>query len=58
MVLSVTSVVSWRSVLLMEDTGVSGEKPTTCSVASQTLSHDVVLSTLRHEHGSNSQLKW
>ena len=45
------SVISWQSVLLVEETGVSGEKH--CVVAShgQTLSHNVVLSTPRNERG-------
>ena len=45
------SVISWRSVLLAEETGVRGEKPLT----SQTLSHNVVSSTPRHEWDSSSQ---
>ena len=47
------SVISWRSVLLVEETG-ENYRP----VAShrQTLSHIVVSSTPRHERGSNSQL--
>jgi hypothetical protein len=40
------SDISWRSVLLVEEIGVSEE----------TLSHNVVSSTPRHERGSNSQL--
>ena len=47
------SVISWRLVLLVEDTGVSGENHR--PVASHTLSHDVASSTPRHERGSNSQ---
>ena len=49
------SVISWRSVLLLEETG-ENHRP----VAShgQTLSHNVVSSTPRHERGSNSQLQW
>jgi hypothetical protein len=46
------SVISWRSVLLVEETGVPGENHR------QTLSHNVVSSTPRHERGSNSQLYW
>ena len=47
------SVISWRSVLLVEETG-ENDRP----VAShcQTLSHNVVSSTPSHERGSNSQL--
>ena len=49
------SAISWRSDLLVEETGVN-HRP----VAShwQTLSHNVLSSTPRHEWGSNSQLKW
>jgi hypothetical protein len=39
-----SSAISWRSVLLVEESGV------------QTLSHNVVSSAPRHERGSNSQL--
>jgi hypothetical protein len=50
------SAISWRSVLLLEKTGVPGENYH-LSVARrwQTLTHNVVLSTPRHERGSNSQ---
>jgi hypothetical protein len=43
------SVISWRSVLLVEETRVPGKNH--CPVAShlQTLSHNVVLSTPHHE---------
>jgi hypothetical protein len=44
------SVTSWRSVLLVEETGVPGENHL------QTLSLNVVSSTLRHERNLNSQL--
>jgi hypothetical protein len=44
------SVISWQSVLLVEETGVPGENHW------QTLSHNVVSSAPRHEQGSNSQL--
>jgi len=40
------SVISWQPVLLVEETRVPGE----------TLSHNVVSSTPRHERDSNSQL--
>jgi len=42
------SVISWRSVLLMEETGVPGKSHW------QILSHNVVSSTPHHERGSNS----
>jgi hypothetical protein len=47
------SVISWRSVLLVEGTRENHQP-----VAShwQTLSHNVVSSTPHHERGSNSQL--
>jgi hypothetical protein len=50
------SAISWQSVLLVQETGVPKEnhRPTTSHC--QTLSHDVVLSTPRHEWDSNSQL--
>jgi hypothetical protein len=46
------SVISWGSILLVEETGVSGENH------QQTLSHNVILSTLHHQRDSNSQLQW
>jgi hypothetical protein len=47
------SVISWQSVLLVEETGENHQL-----VAShrQTLSYNVVLSTPRHKLVSNSQL--
>ena len=41
------SIISWRSVLLMEETGVSGEYHQPAVSHLQTLSHDVVSSTPR-----------
>ena len=41
------SVISWRSVLLVEETGENHR---------QTLSHNVVSSSPHHERDSNSQL--
>jgi len=49
------SVISWRSVLFMEETG-ENHRPVTSYL--QTLSHNVVSSTPRDERDSNSQLKW
>jgi hypothetical protein len=43
------SVISWRSVLLMEETGVPGKNHWPTTSHWQTLSHNVVLSTPRHE---------
>jgi hypothetical protein len=42
------SVILWRSVLLVEETGVSGENHL------QTLSHNVVSSSPHHKKDSNS----
>ena len=44
------SAISWRSVLLVDESGVSGEKHR------QTSSHNVVSNSSRHEWDSNSQL--
>ena len=41
------SVISWQSVLLMEDTGVPGENQRPAASHRQTLSHNVVQSTPR-----------
>jgi len=48
------SVISWRSVLLVEETRVSGENHRHDAKHLQTLSYNVVSSTLRHERDSNS----
>jgi len=50
------SVILWRSVLLVEEIGVPGENNRSVASHWQTLSHNVVSSTPRHERGSNSQL--
>jgi hypothetical protein len=52
------SVISWRSVLFVEETGVLGENYRPVASHWQILSHNVVSSTPRHERGSNSQLYW
>jgi len=52
------SAISWRSVLLVEETGVPGENHRPVASHWQTLSSNVVLSTPRHERGSNSQHLW
>ena len=49
------SVISWRSVLLVEETWVSGENPGLLQVADK-FYHNVVSSIPRHERCSNSQL--
>ena len=50
------SVISWWSVLLVEETRVPRENYGPVASQWQTLSHNVASSTLRHERGSNSQL--
>ena len=50
------TVLSWRSVLLMEETGVSEENHRSVATHRQTLSHYVISSTTCHERDSNSQL--
>jgi hypothetical protein len=50
-------IISWRSVSLVEETGSEYQKKTTdLSQVTDTLSHNVVSSTPRHERGLNSQL--
>ena len=46
------SVISWRSVLLVEETEVTGENHQPVASHWQTLSHNVVSSTPRHKRGS------
>ena len=46
------SVILWRSVLLLEETGISEENHQPAASHWQTLLHNVVP---RHEWGSNSQ---
>jgi hypothetical protein len=43
------SVISWRSVLLVEETGIPGENHRHVASRWQTLSHNVVSSAPRHE---------
>ena len=52
------SVLSWRSVLLVEETGVPGENHRPLASHWQMLPHNVVSSTPRHERDSNPQLYW
>ena len=47
------SVKLWRSVLLVEEAGVPGENHQSVASHRQTLSHNVVSSTPRHERCSN-----
>jgi hypothetical protein len=50
------SVISWPSVLLVEETEVPRENHRPVASHWQTLSHNLVSSTPHHEQGSNSQL--
>ena len=50
------SVISWQSVLLVEEKGVPRENHRPIASHRHTLSHNVVSSTPRHERGSYSQL--
>jgi hypothetical protein len=50
------SVILWRSVLLVEETGVPGEYQRPVASHRQTLSHNVISSTSHHERDSNSLL--
>ena len=49
------SVISWRSVLLVEETGVPEDNHQLAASYWQTLLHNVVSSTPRHERDLNSQ---
>jgi hypothetical protein len=50
------STISRRSVLLVEETGASGENLRPVAGYRQTVSHNVVSSTPHHERCLNSQL--
>jgi hypothetical protein len=50
------SVISWQSVLLREETGVPGENRRPAASHGQTLWHNVLLNTPRHERYSRPQL--
>ena len=50
------SIISWQSILLVEETGEPGKKHWPVASHWQTLSHNVVSSTPHHEQDSNSQL--
>jgi len=50
------SVISWWSVLMVENTGVIGENHRSASSHWQSLSFNVISSTPRYERVSNSRL--
>ena len=52
------SVMSWRSVQLVEETGLPEVNHISVACQSHSLSHNVVSSTPRHERSSKSQLQW
>ena len=52
------SVISWRSVLLVGETGIPGENHRLATSHWQTLSHGNESSTPRHERNYNSQRWW
>jgi hypothetical protein len=52
---TIFTVISWWSVLLVEETRVPGENHRPAARHWQTLSHNGVSSTSRHERDSNSQ---
>ena len=52
------SVISWWSILLVEETGVPGGNHRPVASHWQTLSHNVVSSTSHHERGLNAQIQW
>jgi hypothetical protein len=52
------SVISWWSVLLVEETRVPRENHWTVASQWQTLSHNVVVNTPLNDRGSNSQLPY
>ena len=52
------SLLSWRSALLVEETGVPRENHWPVVSHWQTLSYNVVLSTPPHEWDLNSQCQW
>jgi len=52
------SVIWWRSVLLVEEAKVPGENHRPAASHWQTLSHNIVSSTPRHEQDANSHRKW
>jgi len=55
---NIISVISWRSVSLVEETGAPRENHRPVASYWQTLSHNVGSSTHRHKRISNSQRQW
>ena len=53
---NIIPVISWQSVILVKKTGVHRENHQLAVSHSQTLSHNVVSNTHRHERGSNLPL--
>jgi hypothetical protein len=53
---NIISVISWRSVLLVEETGVNGETTDLSQITDKIEYHNVVLSITRHMWDSNSQM--
>ena len=49
------SVILWRSVLLVEETGESEKTNDLSQVTDKLLSHNIASSTPHHERDSNSQ---
>ena len=49
------SVISWRSILLVEETGILGENHQSAASCCQAFSYNVVSSTPRHGRDSYSQ---
>ena len=52
--ISVTGI-SWRSVVMVEETTATGENHQPVASYWQTMKHNVVSSTHRHERDSNTQ---
>jgi len=51
------SAISWQSVLLVEETGVSGKNNRSATSHWQNFSHNVVSSTPRHDQDWNHSIK-
>jgi hypothetical protein len=55
---TIFNYISWRSILLVEETGVHGENHRPVASHWHNLSHNVVSSTPHHERRSNRQGQW